>query len=63
MSIDEKPDGGNTPKQVKRPKLDSTSSDPGLAADAEVESQIKRVKLEQVNESSPGNSEANPTTE
>ena len=66
MSIDEKGDSNTPPSlpPLKRPKLDSTSSDPGLTAEGEVENKVKRVKLEQVNESSsPGTSESNLATE
>ncbi|CAF1516680.1 unnamed protein product, partial [Adineta steineri] len=48
---------------LKRPKLDSTSSEPGSIPDSDSESTAKRVKLELINESSPKTSESDHTTE
>jgi hypothetical protein len=66
-SIDEKSEI-NTNLHLKRPKLNSTSSDPGIGPDSDVESKAKRLKLEQIDEvnnesSSPKTSELNRTTE
>ncbi|CAF1510551.1 unnamed protein product, partial [Adineta steineri] len=51
-SIDDKSET-NTNLHLKRPKLDSTSSEPGSIPDSDSESTAKRVKLELINESSP----------
>jgi hypothetical protein len=65
MVIEDKLD---TNLQLKRPKLNSTSSDPGVGPDSDVETKAKRLKLEQIDEvnnesSSPKTSELNRTTE
>ncbi len=49
----------NTNLPIKRPKLNSTSSDSGIVADSDGDSKAKRVKLEDINESSPKTSETN----
>jgi hypothetical protein len=60
-SIDEKSETSINP-HLKRPKLDSTSSEPGSIPDSDIESKAKRLKLEQINEltneSSPKTSES-----
>jgi hypothetical protein len=50
------------PNTLKRPKLDSTSSDSGLVADLDVETKAKRPKLEETNEPSPKTSEPDVDT-
>ncbi|CAF1191243.1 unnamed protein product [Adineta steineri] len=61
-SVDDKSET-NTNLHLKRPKLDSTSSEPGSIPDSDSESTAKRVKLELINESSPKTSESDHTTE
>jgi hypothetical protein len=58
MSMEDKLDT-NTNLPIKRPKLNSTSSDSGIVADSDGDSKAKRVKLEDINESSPKTSETN----
>jgi len=61
MLIEEKLDTSiNT--QLKRPKLNSTSSDSGIVADSDVDPKIKRQKIEETNEPSPKTSESNIDT-
>jgi hypothetical protein len=61
MSMEDKLDT-NTNLPIKRPKLNSTSSDSGIVADSDGDSKAKRVKLEDINESSPKTSEINSDT-
>jgi hypothetical protein len=62
ISIDEK-QASPVSAQVKRTKLDSTSSDSGLVTDSDAESQVKRLKLEQIDESSPKTADDNSTAD
>ncbi len=43
----------DTNSQLKRPKLNSTSSDLDIGPDSDNDSKAKRQKLEEINESSP----------
>ncbi len=64
-SVDEKSET-NMISHLKRPKLDSTSSDSGTILDSDVEIKTKHPKLEQIDEinteSSPKTSELNLAT-
>lgn len=61
-SIDEKSETNIHP-HLKRPKLDSTSSEPGSVSSSNVEPTPKRSRLEQIDESSPRTMETNLITE
>lgn len=63
MSVEEKNDSISASRPIKRPKLDSQSSDSGLVQDGESEIQGKRAKLEDINESSPKTSSTDATAE
>lgn len=52
VSIDEKPDIN---PQIKRAKLNSTSSDSGIVPDSDVDSKIKRQKIEETTEPTENN--------
>jgi hypothetical protein len=59
MAVEDKLDANLS---LKRPKLNSTSSDSGIVADSEVDTKVKRQKLEEINESSPKTMESNSDT-
>ena len=61
MLLEEKLDT-NINTLLKRPKLNSTSSDSGIVADSDVDTKTKRQKLEETNEPSPKTSESNLDT-
>lgn len=61
MSMDDKIDTNSNP-QLKRPQLNSTSSDSGIIADSDNDLKIKRPKIEDNNESSSKPSQSNLAT-